>query len=133
MKAAIDNVKICEKDKEILIKIKKNTGIDQWNVLCRIAFLLTVQKKYKFASNYGVSKIDLDWKTFSGKYDEILKLLIDYSAKEVSLSGEKIQSHSKYLEKKISLGISEMKKVKNVLDICKICINKQSTLTNHLL
>ena len=45
MDILIDNIKLSNSAKEQLIKIKKITRIENWNILCRWAFCLSLSEK----------------------------------------------------------------------------------------
>ncbi|WP_077953634.1 DndE family protein [Salmonella enterica] len=42
---SIEHVRLSEKAKQQLITLKRRTGIDNWNVLCRWAFCLSLAEK----------------------------------------------------------------------------------------
>ena len=62
----VEHIRLSQKAKDQLIKLKRNTGIEQWNVLCRWAFCLSLSE----ASAPRVTKIpsdsnvEMSWKVF---------------------------------------------------------------------
>src|SRR5690554_4193485 len=66
----IDTIRLSEKQKQQLIVLKKKTGIENWNVLCRWALCMsladpTVPPKEDIPSD---SNVEMTWKTFAGEY-----------------------------------------------------------------
>ncbi len=69
----LDHIKVSEKAREQLIKLKRVTGIQHWNVLCRWAFCVsiaepTIPSPMKIAAD---SNVDMTWKVFGGGYEEV--------------------------------------------------------------
>lgn len=74
----IETVRVSEQGKDQLVKLKRNTGIQNWNVLCRWALCTSlaeksVPPKTKIASD---SSIEMTWKTFAGEHEGIYTALI---------------------------------------------------------
>lgn len=63
-----DRIRLSEKAKQQLIQIRRRTGIDAWNVLCRWAFCLSLSESSKPQdTNIKTdSNIELTWRTFAG-------------------------------------------------------------------
>ena len=78
MKLAIDTVRISDKGKDLLAKIKRTTGIPTWNVICRLAFCLSLRDKSTPppASEGDKPAIEIAWKVFGGENAEIYKALL---------------------------------------------------------
>lgn len=76
----LERVKLPKKDKDALIALKRRTGIGQWNVLCRWAFLLSLAEP-KLPQDREVvtdSNVEMGWKTFGGEHDQLcLHLLVE--------------------------------------------------------
>lgn len=76
----IDIIRLSEKQKQQLIILKRKTGIENWNVLCRWALCMsladpTVPPKEDIPSD---SNVEMTWKTFAGEYSDVyLSLLIE--------------------------------------------------------
>lgn len=74
----IENIKLSQKERESLIKLKRVTGILNWNTLCRWAFCLSIAdptkpRKIKIVSD---SSLEMKWKVFGGKHHEIYMTLL---------------------------------------------------------
>lgn len=74
----IETIRLSEKQKNQLIFLKKKTGIENWNVLCRWALCLslsdtTLPPKEDIPSD---SNVEMTWKTFAGEWEEIYLALL---------------------------------------------------------
>ncbi|HIF9129485.1 TPA: DNA sulfur modification protein DndE [Photobacterium damselae] len=70
---SIETVRLSEKAKGQLITIKKNTKIDNWNVLCRWAFMLSL-KEESIPPHEDIvtnSNVEMTWKVFGGEFSDI--------------------------------------------------------------
>jgi DNA sulfur modification protein DndE len=75
---SIETVRISEKAKRQLMKVKRKTGIEHWNVLCRWAFCLSLADntppspaKIPLDSN-----VEMTWRTFGGEHHELYSALL---------------------------------------------------------
>lgn len=69
----IDRIRLSQQAREQLIRVKRWTGIQNWNVLCRWAFCLslaepTVPPKTKVLTD---SSVEMTWKVFGGAYEGV--------------------------------------------------------------
>ena len=75
---SLDHIRISQPAKEQLIRLKRSTGIQHWNVLCRWAFCASLAESTP-PSNTKVpndSSIEMTWKVFGGSYHEIYLALL---------------------------------------------------------
>lgn len=80
---SIDTIRLSEKQKQQLITLKRKTGIENWNVLCRWALCLsladpTVPPKEDIPSD---SNVEMTWKTLGGDTHEVYLALLLFSFK----------------------------------------------------
>ena len=78
----IDIIRLSEKQKQQLIVLKRKTGIENWNVLCRWALCMsladpTVPPKEDIPSD---SNVEMSWKTFAGEYADVYLSLLKQSS-----------------------------------------------------
>lgn len=77
---AIENIKLSQKERDSLLKLKRVTGIKNWNTLCRWAFCVSLSdpskpRKVRVVSD---SSLEMKWKVFGGGHHDIyLALLIE--------------------------------------------------------
>jgi DNA sulfur modification protein DndE len=75
---AIEHVRVSQQAKEQLLKLKRNTGIKNWNVLCRWAFCMSLAdssapKDSQIATD---SSVEMTWKVFGGQYQDLYFALL---------------------------------------------------------
>ncbi len=74
----VDNIRLSQRAKDQLIKLKRDTGIMQWNILCRWAFCTSLAEPSipPDADHPADSNVELDWKTFGGEYADVYWALL---------------------------------------------------------
>ncbi|MFO1489437.1 MAG: DNA sulfur modification protein DndE [Kiritimatiellia bacterium] len=74
MKPPIETVRVSTTARERLIKMKRTTGIEHWNELCRWALCLALASKQKHVHSPPADKsnVEMSWATFAGEYSTIL-------------------------------------------------------------
>lgn len=75
---AIEHVRISQQGKDQLIRLKRVTGIENWNTLCRWAFCMSladpsVPSPIKIAMD---GSVEMEWKTFGGSHHELYYALL---------------------------------------------------------
>ena len=78
MKIPLETIRIGQQGKEQLLKLRRSTGIEHWNVLCRWAFCSSIKEKsppppFQKKIDGGV---EMTWKVFAGDQSEIYSALI---------------------------------------------------------
>ncbi len=74
----IEHVRPSQQARDQLIKLKRATGVEHWNVLCRWALCVslaepTVPPPAKLPSD---SSVDMTWKVFGGPYADLYLALL---------------------------------------------------------
>ncbi|BAQ66899.1 DNA sulfur modification protein DndE [Geminocystis sp. NIES-3709] len=80
MRSPIERIKLSKKAKDQLIKLKRVTKIENWNVLCRWAFCRSLAE-VNTPAIYPIpadSNVEMSWQTFGGDLAEILLLALKY-------------------------------------------------------
>ena len=74
----IDTVRISEKAKLQLITLKRNTGIENWNVLCRWGFCLSMREPTRppAEGQHALSSVEMHWKTFAGSEEDAYRAIL---------------------------------------------------------
>ncbi len=69
----IDTIKLSEKQKQQLIRLKSKTGIENWNVLCRWALCMSLAENSvpPFEEIPADSNVEMTWKVFAGEYADV--------------------------------------------------------------
>jgi DNA sulfur modification protein DndE len=73
MVQTIDTIRLSEKQKQQLMRLKTKTGIDNWNVLCRWALCMSLAEKSTppLEDIPSDSNIEMSWKVFAGEHSEV--------------------------------------------------------------
>lgn len=75
---AVEHICLSQQAKDQLIKLKRLTGIDHWNVLCRWAFCISLSEQsvppaIKIPSD---SNVEMSWKVFGGRYADLYMAIL---------------------------------------------------------
>ena len=73
MANTIDTIKLSEKQKQQLIRLKTKTGIENWNVLCRWALCMSLAEDTAPPAEEipSDSNVEMSWKVFAGEYADV--------------------------------------------------------------
>jgi len=78
----IEHVKISTRGKSHLIRLKTKTGIDNWNILCRWAFCLSLSEstlpRSESVAGEGAA-IEMTWRTFGGDLSDVYLALLKHA------------------------------------------------------
>lgn len=119
MKPPVEHVRVSSRGKEILIRVKRHTGLQHWNEICRVALCHslanpTAPPKVERA---GDSSIEIEWKTFAGPYDLELAALVRYKASKDGIQISKKESMTEYFRNHLERGISCLQSTKGLTSI----------------
>ncbi len=75
---AVEHIRLSQQAKDQLVKLKRVTGIEHWNVLCRWAFCLSLSEQSvpPSAKIPADSNVEMSWKVFGGRYSDIYMALL---------------------------------------------------------
>jgi DNA sulfur modification protein DndE len=84
---SIETVKVNLVGKEQISRITKYTGLQYRNVVCRWAFVHSLSELSSPApiSNKGEPGIEIDWRTFGGRYRDVYMALLKQRCKQDGL------------------------------------------------
>jgi DNA sulfur modification protein DndE len=82
----IDNIRLGQQSRDQLIRLKRITAIEHWNVLCRWAFCLSIMDDSPppRSKSSGDSAIEMTWKTFAGEYADMYLAMLTQRAHDES-------------------------------------------------
>ena len=75
---ALRNIRLSNVEKNRLSRLKRKTGLSQWNTLCRWAFCLSLAEK-SIPSKVDIvadSNVEMSWRTFAGSGNEELLIAV---------------------------------------------------------
>lgn len=121
---AIEHIRLSQQAKDQLIKLKRVTGIEHWNVLCRWALCLSLaeqsvppQSKIPADSN-----VEMSWKVFGGRYADLYMVLVKERCVRDGLGTDPetiAQQFRLHLHRGISYlaGNRELRKIDDLIDL----------------
>lgn len=118
MRPPVEHVRVSSKGKEILIKIKRRTGLEHWNEICRIALCRSLSNSNPLSKNKsdksGESSINMDWKVFAGPFQSEIASLIIYKAHKDKIDIGKKDELTNYIKEHIERGILSMQNIQDL-------------------
>lgn len=86
----IETVRVVETDRDLLSRLKRSTGIKNWNILCRWAFVLSIadQNPTSVDPVGNWSAVEMTWRVFGGPYAEVYWALLVQRVHEDGLAPE---------------------------------------------
>ncbi len=91
METPIERIRLSQKAKDQLIKLKRITKIDQWNILCRWGFCRSLAEP-SIPSPIPIpadSNLEMTWQVFGGEIAEILLIALKQRCYQDGLGIEK--------------------------------------------
>lgn len=110
----IENIRLGPATKIKLTTLKRRTGIENWNVLCRWAFCLSVTSPDPVGERHleQGTGVEMTWKTFAGEYELLYQALLERRVQQDGVCdlGELIRLH-------ISRGLARLLSAKDIESI----------------
>jgi DNA sulfur modification protein DndE len=87
----IENVHLSQKAKDQLIKLKRITGIQNWNILCRWGFCMSIADDTvpPYINIPNENAVEMTWRVFGGQHHEIFTALLKERCKRDGLQMDK--------------------------------------------
>ncbi|MBD2137340.1 DNA sulfur modification protein DndE [Anabaena sp. FACHB-1237] len=78
MESPIERIRLSQTAKDQLLKLKRNTDIEQWNILCRWAFCRSLAEPTPPTSVPipQDSNVEMTWRVFAGEMGDIFLLAL---------------------------------------------------------
>jgi DNA sulfur modification protein DndE len=118
---AIETVRLSQKAKDQFITLKRRTGIEHWNVLCRWAFCTSLAEPSipPDAEIVTNSNVEMDWRTFGGAHHELYLALLKARCRRdgLDLSEDNL---SKYVKLHIHRGVGYLLGHEDITQLVKI-------------
>src|ERR1700688_4433721 len=120
MKPPVEHVRLSAKSKDFLTKIKRNTGLEHWNEICRIALCHSLANPIPPQKNErnGDRSIEIEWKTFAGAYQIELAALTLFRAAKDGIDLTKKELIADYFRNHLEQGIASIQNIKSIHAIC---------------
>lgn len=124
MEKAIERIRLSQTAKEQLIKLKRSTKIDQWNILCRWAFCYSLAEisTPSVAPIPADSNVEMTWNVFGGEIADILLIALKQRCHQDGLGTDPVtlrQQFRLHLHRGIGYlaGDADLKNIENLLDV----------------
>jgi DNA sulfur modification protein DndE len=123
-----ETVRISKRGRDQLIKLKRKTGIENWNIICRWALCVSLTEATT-PMNYDsseMSNIEMTWRTFGGKNADIYEALIQLQVRN-DLEDPTPEMISKYFRNHLHRGIASLstgKRISNVSSLVRLVNEK---------
>lgn len=91
MDSPIERIRLSQSAKEQLIKLKRHTKIDQWNILCRCAICLSLAEP-SLPSPVAIpadSNVEMTWRVLGGEIADILLIALKQRCQNDGLGTDK--------------------------------------------
>lgn len=91
MEPPIDRIRLSSVAKEQLTALKQVTQIEQWNVLCRWAFCLSLAEPTEPspASFPADSNVEMSWRVFAGEMSDLLLIALKQRCRQDNLGSDR--------------------------------------------
>jgi len=104
----IETIRLSATGKNKLSSIKRRTGVENWNIICRWAFLMSlrISSKPPYEKISADSNVEMTWRTFAGTHDKLFLALFLKELKEqdIEINKKNVNEYFKiYLERGLSL------------------------------
>lgn len=122
----IKQVRLSQKAKEQLSRLKGKTGIKNWNILCRWALCYSLSEK-TIPTDIPIitdSNLEMSWFTFGGEYYELYEALVKAWCIEMDLPTDD-ETIVKYFRLNLERGIAHLGGtgfIKSVDDLANLAI-----------
>lgn len=124
MEPPLDRIRLSQTAKDQLIKLKRSTKIDQWNILCRWALCRslaepTVPSPVPIPTD---SNVEMTWRVFGGEISDILLIALKQRCHNDGLGTDKETLAAQFrlhLHRGIGYlaGDSNIKKIENLVEV----------------
>lgn len=105
----VKQVRLSQRSKEKLSRLKGKTGIKNWNILCRWALCYSLSEK-TIPTDVQIptdSNLEMSWYTFGGEYSELYDALMRAWCIEMGLPTDE-ETLSKYFHLNLERGIAHL-------------------------
>jgi DNA sulfur modification protein DndE len=122
-------IRVSQRSKEKLSRLKGKTGIKNWNILCRWALCYSLSEK-TIPTDVEIpsdSNLEMSWYTFGGEYSDLYDALIRAWCIEMGLPTDDA-SLQKYFHLNLERGIAHLSGtgfIKSLDDLIALAVKEQ--------
>jgi DNA sulfur modification protein DndE len=114
----LDRIRLSQQTKDQLSRLKRVTGMEQWNMICRWGFCISIADSNN-PPNSKIptdSNIEMEWETFAGEHSSVYWGFLLQRAKQEGIEPTK-QNLLNLLRKHITRGIAHLTARREITDI----------------
>ena len=114
----VKQIRLSNRAKERLSRLKGKTGIKNWNVLCRWAYCYSLKENtIPTPENIDAdSNVEMSWYTFAGEYSDLYEALIIAWCKKMDIPTDN-DTMAKYIKMHIERGISYLSGTNYIIEL----------------
>jgi DNA sulfur modification protein DndE len=123
---SLDHIRLSTQAREQLIRLKRATGIKNWNVLCRWALCVSLADSSLPTDKKIVtdSTVEMSWRVFGGAYQEVYLALLKQRSKQ-DLQDTSSEALAHVLRLHLHRGIAQLasdRSIKSISSLLNRCI-----------
>jgi DNA sulfur modification protein DndE len=124
-----DAVRISARGREILIKLKRYTGIGQWNTLCRLAYCysLAISTEPTHVPEKGDCALEIEWTTFCGPIKAEITALTLWRSKTSAIAPQDL---AKYVRAHVERGLGGIQNLRTLSELVKLPLGTSPSSRN---
>lgn len=127
----IEHIRVSAQAREQLIRLKRHTGIEHWNVLCRWALCRSFAEPTPPAPSRhpADSNVEMSWRTFAGQHGDLFMALLRERCLADGLDdGDETISHQFRLHLHRGLAyLASDKSVRTIEGLTRLCGPRETT------
>jgi DNA sulfur modification protein DndE len=105
---SIKTIRLVETDRDLLVRLKRSTGVKGFNILCRWAFCMSLADRNPTSVDPigALSNLEIDWDVFAGGHQEVYWALLVQRVHEDGLPGDNeslVREFNRHLHRGIGL------------------------------
>jgi DNA sulfur modification protein DndE len=105
---SIKTIRLVETDRDLLVRLKRSTGVKGFNILCRWAFCMSLADRNPTSVDPigALSNLEIDWDVFAGGHQEVYWALLVQRVHEDGLTGDNeslVREFNRHLHRGIGL------------------------------
>ncbi|MEX0299553.1 MAG: DNA sulfur modification protein DndE [Kordiimonas sp.] len=120
---SLDYIKLSQGEKDQLVRLKRHTGIEQWNILCRWALCVSLYEPTRppITEIHSDSNVEMTWRIFAGQFEDLYLDLLKVRCVEDGLGTDTDTLYQQFrLHLKRGLGyLTSNKKTSSIHDLIK--------------
>ena len=126
----IKQIRLSQRAKEHLSRLKGKTGVKNWNILCRWALCYSLCEK-TIPTDLAIaadSNLEMSWYTFGGEYHELYEALVKAWCIRMNLPIDD-ESIAKYFRLNLERGIAHLSGtgfIKSIDDLARLAIKESN-------